>query len=77
MKEHSKMELLMFRKLKADTWSNLKELNRTYRQPQPKNYYSRFERLEPIIFLATLIYVDNEISTDASGKELWLETAMN
>jgi hypothetical protein len=33
--------------------------------------------LELIIFLATLIYGDNEISMDASGKKLWLETAMN
>jgi hypothetical protein len=32
---------------------------------------------ELIIFLATLIYGDNEISMDASEKELWLETAMN
>jgi hypothetical protein len=43
-----------------------------------KNYHRRFEKdfgTDNLLYLD--IYGDNEISMDASEKELWLETAMN
>jgi hypothetical protein len=43
-----------------------------------KNYHRRFEKdFGTDNLLSFMIYGDNEISMDASGKELWLETAMN
>jgi hypothetical protein len=57
-----------------------KELNRNLQEVMhtAKNYHRRFEKdFGTDNLLSYLIYGDNEISMDASGKELWLETAMN
>jgi hypothetical protein len=52
---------------------NLQEVMHTAKKITIAGLKKDFE----LIILATLIYGDNEISMDASGKELWLETAMN